>query len=129
MPYTPAQIGSTDLRPWSKQTKDRLSLVLIQHGRAPGHDETQIVLVSPCGWNKGRRKTLELLSAGVDLNDIRFVQVPSEYSGDAEAAGNGLRLRPATDALWWATDDDRRAKGNEMDRQQYAAHLLAKRGP
>jgi len=105
MPYTAEQIGPVEIRPISLRTKDRLALVLVQHGHSPGYDETQVTLIAPCTWRAGRRRTLELVSRGVDLSDIRAVEIPDNFVGDV-GAGDGQPLHHADRLLWWTVGDD-----------------------
>ncbi|WP_234053630.1 MULTISPECIES: hypothetical protein [unclassified Xanthobacter] len=129
MGYSAEQIGDIDVGPFSSRTKDRVALVLIQHGREPGHDERQVTLIAPCGWPAGRRRTLELISRGVDVVDIRFVIVPEDYVGDGRGAGDGAHLKPCREMLWWTAGDERRAIGSGASLEEYAGQILARSYP
>lgn len=127
MPYTAEQIGPVEVSAFGGRTKSRLALVLIQHGRAPGHDETHVVVIAPCSWHAGRRRVLEMVAWGVDISDIRFARVPSDFVGAGEDAGEGLPLEHVSAALWWTTEDDYRRGQRDMTAQQYAQRLVDRR--
>jgi hypothetical protein len=127
MPYTAEQIGPIEVRPFTMSTRQRCAMVLIQRSDTPPHDESPVTVIAPCPWQDGRQRTLEMLSRGVDLRDIRFAQVRRSYEGDGAAAWEGRPLRSAVEILWWTTDDDDRASKLGLATRDYAAQLLTAR--
>lgn len=124
MPYSAEQIGGFEHREFTSKTRDRVALIVIQHGHAQGRDETQIVVSAPVSWPAGRRRTLEMVSRGIDLNDIRAVVIPKNYVGSAVAAGDGERLRPASYFLWWTVRDDVEMSRRNETAQEYASRIV-----
>jgi hypothetical protein len=129
MSYSADQIGPLEIRDYGGRTKERLALVLIQHDREPGHDESQITVISPCSYAEGRTRTLAMIAAGIDIDDIRFVRVPLSYEGPGEQAGDGQQLENVWRALWWTTEDDSRRltagpDGTELPMANYARQRL-----
>lgn len=124
MGYTREQIGEIQTGSFSSKTKERLGLVLIQHGQEPGRDETQIVIAAPLSWQRGRRRSLELAAAGVDTDDIRVLQVPSTFEGRLGTCDAG-RLYSLYWPLWWTVADDMLHLASGLTKQAYAEAVLA----
>ncbi|MET4683671.1 hypothetical protein [Brevundimonas faecalis] len=93
--YTEAQMGEPEVRPVTPQAKNPHCLTVIQP------DNTQVSVLEPCSWKRGRERTLDLVAKGVDPFDIRFSTLP-----DGALSFEGLPMRHVEYALWW-TDADR----------------------
>ncbi|HEY0205546.1 MAG TPA: hypothetical protein VGC15_15490 [Acetobacteraceae bacterium] len=124
MGYTREQIGEVERGSVSSKTKERLGLVLIQHGQEHGRDETQIVIAAPLSWQRGRRRSLELIAAGVDPDDIRVFQVASPFEKPA-AVGDAGALHSLYWPLWWTAADDALLTASGLMKPAYAAAVLA----
>lgn len=101
--YTTEQLGPIEVKPVSTKTRTYSVALVVVHGDG---DQTTVAQPLTAGAGHGRRRTLEMIAAGIDLDDIRIAIIPSGTVGGDEAT-DGMPLLPVRRALWWTVDDDR----------------------
>ena len=94
--YTSDQIGEIRVEPINARTQSQFSLILIQK------DNEQVLVLEPCSWNEGRKRTVAMVRGGIDPFDIRFVFRERDH-----LTTDGLPLRHVNEALWWTSEDQR----------------------
>jgi hypothetical protein len=109
--YTPDQLGTEIYNPRSTRSKDSYDLIVMD-------GTNQVSVLEGASWPICRTRTIEMLAAGIDLDDIRGIPLGETARG---ALRGGLSL--ATTFLWWAADDDIRANIGGESRSTYAQHL------
>ncbi len=92
--YTPEQLGPVSVEPINKKTRGRFSIVVVQP-----RSNDQVCVLEPADWDKAEIKVKEMMMAGVDESDIRFVYRSEEQETD------GLPLRPIREGLFWTYKD------------------------